>query len=453
MKSLGRMIWGFWALSFLASIVHAQPQRVIALTWQDVVGQTRQQNLSLKIEHQNYRFQRLEERKALTAFLPQFSYQGVGTRNIELPEFVFRINNVEQRFRVGTTYNISHSLQVSFPLFLGGSRLANFRSQRYLKKSIAEELKGKEASVVLQALQNYFSVLLSQSLIEVNRQAKEAAAENLRLVEKFFEVGTASRLDLLRARSRYSATLPVLLAAQHQKLLAVENLKFLLNIPQSDSVVVLDSLRAIDFLKDFRGVELARLKEIALKERPELKMTESSAKAVAQQTWLAGSQFLPSIYLSGSVDHQAQVETLYPASRDFTRSKRASLTVQFPLFQGAKRLFNFQQARIQSKKMELQLELLKQQLSLEVEQAFYKFRETLEKLQSLKQAAAEAKESRRLAELYFQRGMATQLEVLNAQLGFTQSQINYQQGLYDYDVSQLQILQAIGRLDTIWESD
>ncbi|NOX37573.1 MAG: TolC family protein [Calditrichaeota bacterium] len=445
-----------WILFLVLMIFHtlfSQEPRTIALTWKDVVGKTRSNNLSLQIAYQDYRIQQLEERKALSRFLPQISYQGVGTRNIELPEFVFKINGLTQRVRVGTRYNVSHTLQLNLPLFMGGLRWANWGAQRELRKSLAEELRGQEAGVILSALQSYYQILLAEMLIQVNDGAVRVARENLEQVEKFYRVGSASRLDVLQARSRLAEVEPAVLSARHQKKLAVENLKFILNLSPQDTIVVLDSLQVMDFLGRLGEKSLDELTALALQHRPELQMMAHSARAVSKQKTIAASQFLPSVAFSAAVDHQAQVDQLYPAGTDYVRVKRALITIQFPLFQGSERWWNYQQARVQHKKLQLQLQQLQQQVVLEVRQRYFQMQEMSRKLNGLKKAVEASQENLRLARLYFRQGMATQLEVLSAQVQHIQNLLKYHQGVFDYNISQLKLLKAIGQLDEILEKN
>jgi outer membrane protein TolC len=63
----------------------------------------------------------------------------------------------------------------------------------------------------------------------------------------------------------------------------------------------------------------------------------------------------------------------------------------------------------------------------------------------------QSKESLRLSNLLYSEGMSTQLDVLNAQLVYNSSQVQYLKGIYDYNVNQLQLLKSIGKLNTIWD--
>jgi len=414
---------------------------IITLTWDEVVEITRTNNLDLQMMKQDYSHQKLNEWKAVADFLPSINYQFQATNNIELPEFVFMGN----RFRVGTEYNFSHSIQLQLPLFTGGLRVANWRIQRNTRKSLAEMLKDKEEEVVLQALEGYFQIMLANDLIRVNQQAVDAARANFEQVEKFYQAGSASQLDYLRAKSRLSSTLPQLTSAFNAKKMAVENLKFVLNIDPSDSLIILDTLRQMDFLGEYSQLSLKNLKELALSERSDLKGAYYQKQTAKNQKLIAGSRFLPQVVLNAGVQHQAQVEDIHVGRDDYTRSKFATVALQFSLFQGSKRILEYQQARIVDKKAEIQLAQLQKAVLLEVENSYHAFQEAKENISSLLQANREAREALRLANLTYREGLSTQVDVLNAQLAFTNSQVLFRKGIFNYNVSQLKLLKAIGK--------
>ncbi|MEJ2635526.1 MAG: TolC family protein [Calditrichia bacterium] len=424
-------------------------KEIVTLTWNDVVGISRLDNLDLKAARQDYRYQRLNEWKALSDFVPSISYSFRAVNNIELPEFVF----MGQRIRVGTEYNFTHVFELQYPIFTGGLRFANWRIQRNLKKSLSEELRNKEDDVVSSALESYFNIMLANELIDVNQRAYQAAKANLDQVEKFYKVGAASQLDYLRAKSRYSSTIPQLSSAKNARKLAEQNLKFILNLPPQDSLVVLDTLKKIDFLGNFQNADLANLRQTALQERPDLKGAQYQRNATKDQKLASASQFLPSVVFTSDIQQQAQLNTSQVAWDDYTRIKSAAISIQFPLFQGGKRALNYQQARIQDKKAGIQLDQFKRSILLDVENGYNQFQEADKNLASLLQTKQEAGEALRLANLTYEEGISTQVDVLGAQLSFTGSEVNYQQGIFNYNVSQLHLLKAIGKLNIIWNKN
>lgn len=436
-------------LIMLALFSPSHAQQIVTLSWNDVVNLSRTQSLELRIQNYEYRSQRLGEWKSLSNFLPSVSYQYQIVKNVERPVFVIP-NFGEVRF--GTLYNFTHAFQLQYPLFTGGARYANWRIQRNIKKSLFETLQNKEEQVVLQALESYFSVILAHNLIAVNQRAKEVAGSNLEQVQKFYDLGAASQLDLLRAKSRYSSSLPALTSAMNNRKLSLENLKFLLDLSPRDSLIILDSLQENNFLENFDKLKVDELQEIALEYRSDLKGTEYQKNAAGDQRLLTASQFLPSVVLVGNLQHQAQIDQFNVNNEDYVRSKYIAVNIQLPLFEGGSRALDFQQSRINHKKAEMQYDFFKKSILLDVENNYNQYLEAKANLNSLRQAMVEAREALRLANLTYQEGISTQVEVLSAQLAFTSSEVNYQKGVFDFNITQLRLLKSIGKLDRIWEN-
>lgn len=434
-------------LIIFPGVIFPQHKNIIYLTWNDVVVKSLNQNLSLKTQMLEYDLQNLEVWRSYSNFLPSVTYQGLAVKNLELPSIVF----MGQRFTMGTNYTFQHSLDLNFTLFSGGARLFNLKVQNYLRKSLSEELKGKEQETVLQALESYYGIILSNSLSRSAFDAVQLADSNLRQVTVFYNHGTATELDLQRARAQYYSALPQLENAESNRLLSYQRLKALLNIPMEDSVIVRDSLSARDFLDKFKGTDLWGYKSISMETRPELKAVAHRKDASEAGQKLALSQFSPVVAFSANLMYQAFSDNSKLMWQDYIRSKAISLSIYWPLFEGGKRLIDYQQAKIRTDEAELLRQQMKNQFSLEVEESYYRFNESVKNLQSLEEALKQSGESLRLSNLLYSEGMATQLDVLNAQFLYNSSRVQYLQGIYNYNITQLMLLKSVGKLNTIWD--
>lgn len=433
-------------LLLLAVTLPAQEGKIITLTWDAVVSQSRQENLSLKIKKLQYKVQDYKLLDAYAMFLPAARYQAVGVSNLELPTIVF----MGQQFTMGTKYTFQHTLDFTLPLFTGGSRYFNLQLQKTLSRSMLEELKGKEEEVVLQALQAYFGVMLSDGIYKAAGDAVTTAEENLRQVQMFYNEGSATELDLQRAKAMYYSVLPQKESAESGKILAMQNLKMLLNISAEDSVVVPDSLTVKDFMQQFDQTTLAEFRKLSLTGRAELLMVKEQVEASRQGENLVISSALPVIALSGNLAHQAFSDDSRIGPDDYSRSKAITLSVSWSLFEGGRRFINYQTARLQTEQAELMQKQTENMLSLETGQSYYKWNEAKTNLISNEESMKQAKESLRLSQLLYSEGMSTQLDVLNAQLFYQNSKVQYLQGMYMYNISQLQLLRSAGKLFTVW---
>jgi outer membrane protein len=428
-------------------VAQTSPKNIVYLSLDEVIGISRTENLSLKSKLLEYDSQNLEEWKALSNFLPSVNYQMLATNNLELPVFVF----MGQSFVVGTKFTFQHSLDLTLPIFTGGSRWFNVSIQKSLKKSLSEELKGKEEEVVVQALQAYYGIILAKSIYKTSREAVSVSKANLEQVEKFYSAGTATELDLQRAKAQYASTLPSLEKAAAENVLSAQRLKYILNIPFEDSLVITDSLATKDFLQDFKSSNLDELKNLSAENRADIKSLAYKLEATEQGENIALANFAPTIAVSANIAQQAQLENSHVMWRDYIRSKSISLVLSWQLFEGGRRVLNYQQAKIQTDQMKIYFEQADKGRVLNVEENYFSYKESIKNLESLKEAMLQSKESLRLSNLLYSEGMSTQLDVLNAQLLNTSSQMQYYQGIFNYNISQLNLLASIGLLEKIWE--
>jgi outer membrane protein TolC len=448
MKSRKILKLMFISVFFLSNVLVAQSEKnIIYLSWKNVVDISLKDNLSLQSKRLDYALQNLETWKSLSFFIPSINYQGIIQKNVELPVFVF----MGQRFVVGTPYNFQHSLSLTFPILTGGSRWFNYQIQQNIRKSLSEELLGKEEETVLNAVQSYYGIILSSEMTKTAEEAVNVAKQNLEQVEKFYKAGTATELDLQRSKAQYSSTLPMLESAYSNRKLASQRLKSLLNIPLTDSLVVLDNLDREDFLKEFNGYSLESLKQISKENRNDLKALNLQHEAVKEGEKIALGQFTPTVAVAASVDHTAPMNSSKVTWSDYIRSKSITLSISWPLFEGGRRIIDYQMAKIKTDQFGLMIKQLEYGADLEIEQSYYSYKEAQKNLQSLKDALDQFQESLKISNLLYSQGMSNQLDVLNAQLLYTKSKTDYLQGIFNYNVNQLSLLKSVGLLDKIWK--
>ena len=112
---------------------------------------------------------------------------------------------------------------------------------------------------------------------------------------------------------------------------------------------------------------------------------------------------------------------------------------------------DYQVAKIKTDQIALAISQAKDGALLDVEEKFYSYQEVIKSLEALQQAMDESKESMRISALMYKNGMSTQLDVLNAQLLYTKSKSEYLQGIFNYNISQLKLLNSVGIMDSIWK--
>jgi outer membrane protein TolC len=96
------------------------------------------------------------------------------------------------------------------------------------------------------------------------------------------------------------------------------------------------------------------------------------------------------------------------------------------------------------KELELTQEGLVEMLKFEVRQAVLKINEAEQSLLSQEKNVKQAEESLRIAELNYNEGLVTILDVQQAQTALAQAKTNHSQALFDYVVARAELDKAMG---------
>ncbi len=122
-----------------------------------------------------------------------------------------------------------------------------------------------------------------------------------------------------------------------------------------------------------------------------------------------------------------------------------NLSLNVPLFNGFEAQARIGQSKAAIREIEWNRKGLSEAISFEVRQAVLSLNEARESLLSQEKNVDQAREAARLAELNYAEGLATSLDVLQAQVSLRQARTNYTQALYDLVISDAQLEKAVGR--------
>ena len=109
--------------------------------------------------------------------------------------------------------------------------------------------------------------------------------------------------------------------------------------------------------------------------------------------------------------------------------------MQIPIFDGLATRARVKQAKSGLRQIQIGMEQLKDGIGLEVRAAFFGFQESKELLKAQEETVQQAEESLRIANLRYENGMITNIELMDAELAFTQAQTNRFNALHDYIIA------------------
>jgi outer membrane protein TolC len=372
--------------------------------------------------------------------MPSLNAQGQHTLDekvmeLEFPSFV--PGEPPQRVEIDFTRDYQFSMSLSLPLFTGGRLTSGFKQAKYNLESTKETVRQSKHITVFNTKRAFFGHLLAKEFVSVAEEAVRVAEENLENVKNMYEVGMASKMDLLRSEVRLTNMQPEVIAAKNNLRISELNLKTVLGMDLSQPVEVEGAL-------SYEPLEpgLEECIATALTNRPEVKQFDFQKKMAGEALKFSRAGYLPTLAVSGSYSFWA--DKLNFRKDTWSSFYAVNLVLNIPIFNGFKESAQIAQSKAMIREIELNQKALQDAVELEVRQAVLMLIEAKETLLSQEKNTEQAKESLRITQLNFSEGMATTLDVISAEAAYNQAQVNYSQALYNYVVAAAELDRAMG---------
>ncbi len=357
----------------------------------------------------------------------------------QMPDYV--------RISFGLENTFTYGLNLAQPLFLGGAGIAGVKMAYASRRASEKNLESKKQNLIYQTADAFYRALLAQELMQVQEQALEQSQANLDRVVKLYNVGSASGFDKMRAEVEVANVKPEVIAARNNYQSALTGLRTVMGLPKETQIMIEGEL---EYKKDeLMSSPYDTLMQKALQNRPELKVLTAQKDIAAQNITLARSEFLPKLYFSTDYSFLAMRNDYNFKSEDFSKGFTSALSLQIPLFTGLKRCRTYQKARLDYNIIQDTKKQLYDGIAAEVELAQNKFKEAEEKYLSAEKSIDLAEEALHLANLRYEEGVATQLDVLNSQLALTRARVNYASALYEYQTARYRLRKVTGTLSGV----
>lgn len=410
------------------------------LDWNDAWQLALEQNRTLLLSSEEVTKSRQKVREVYSAAMPSLSATGLYTRNIEVPVFFISMPDPE-RIEIGLDNAYRGMLELRQPIYVAGKiGLALRIAKSYLKLSKTIERQTLQ-DLRLGLAQSYFGTILAGELVLVQRQALEQSRKHRDRTRLLFEQGTVSEYDKIRAEVGAANWEPVVLEAENRYRQALLQLQLLLGLPSEDSLELVGS-----FDTDRQPPEpLAEAVVLAHAQRPELEAI--AHQRMIQQRLLAierRSLYWPTLHGSASVTWQTEADNLDFDDYSWTRSTAAGLTLSIPLFDGFATPARIQKVQSDLRSLDYQEYDLRQMMRNDVENAHSELIRALKSLEVQEKNLAQAEKGYEIAEVRYESGLSTQLELLDAELQVNLARVNRLRALYDLTIARFALARAVG---------
>ncbi len=327
---------------------------------------------------------------------------------------------------------------VNMTLYNFGKREGNVQSARDTLDATNFNYKTTIDGVILGVKQAYFTYLGLRALVKVQEETVKSRQLLARQAQGFYEVGTRARIDVARAESNLYLAEANLITAQNAVKVAWAILKNAMGLRELPERPLVEDVTMTPI-----PYALEEAKQIAFGSRPELKSFDAQRRAQDQLIAVARRGHLPDFIFDANYrrSNSSTAENTFPLLGGW----QVGLSLLIPIFDGFRTTNRVQETLHNYYVIKSQEELQRQQVALDVEQAYLRLVELQERIKANESALNASKENLDLANGRYQVGVGSIIEATDAQTLYTEAQTTYIRTLYDYKIAEAQFIRAIGQ--------
>jgi len=380
-----------------------------------------------------------------SAYLPNVALSARYQRQELVPVFDVAIPGAPpERVQIGTLDNYSAALNITQPIYAGGAITAQVQLARLSALLADQTVRAATQDVVYATETAYYNLLLSQHLVDISTEEVRAATAHLDDVEKKRAGGIASDFDVLRAQVELSNSEANLIQSKNAINLARAQLIKSMGVSQDSDFALSD-----EFVFAPAQVSMEEAVKTAFTNRPDLYSKEYQIRQQREQLRLARSRYLPNVSLYFTDTWSNPSPTNFGSSTsEWGRIWQGGLQGAWPIFDGFQREGNIMQQKARLKQAQINLVDTEETAVFELTQAMLSMENAQEFVQSQELNVTRAREGLRLADVGYQQGVNTQVEVIDAQSALTTARVNYLRAIYQHVVAKLAVDRAMGTIVT-----
>jgi outer membrane protein TolC len=326
----------------------------------------------------------------------------------------------------------SASISLGATLFDFGKTAKQVEIQDLNARASRADYEDIKTQVVLNVKKAYYNLLLAERNKEVAADTVTQFQKHLQQANAFFQIGTKPKFDVTKAEVDYGNAKLSVLKAENTVRLAKITLKDAMGIPDSDDFSIVDN-----FGQQKNRQPLNDLVNRAFSRRADLQSILSQKAAAKSSLELAQKGYFPT--LTGNAGY-----TFSGTELPLGSSWNAGAALNVPLFTGQSTKYQIEEARANLELLGAREDALRQEIRLNVEQAYLNVQDAREQITMAELTVLQAKENFDIAAGRYNTGVGNPIEVADATITLNNARANLNQALYNYSVAWAELEKSIG---------
>jgi outer membrane protein len=430
----------------VAALAQPSPQPTpspasVSLSLQDAMSMALTNNLTFKAAAQDVKAAEAQLIQARGSAYPSVSagYQYIHSQNaafflLPVPQPTGPPVLQKALFSATDTNNVNATL--AYAIYSGGAVQAAIGAAAAGYSESQSNLAAVRADVLNTTTAAYYALVLARKTASINDQAVEVGKQNLQTSQQLYAAGTAAKADVLRQQVTLANAQVAAVRAHNAADLANARLANVLDINLNS---LINPTQALEMTPP--SFSLPDLLNDAQTRRPEVASAIDAVTIAERSVQEARSGTLPSINLQIS-DASSRPNFVNVPQPQLSET----LAVVWKLFDGGLTHGKVAQAQAQVGKAKINLQQLRNDVDLQVREAYFNYQAAQAAVSAADSAQVAAAESLRVTQLRYRSGVGTALDLQDALLAFTQTQVQYASALADQSTALVALQRAAGLL-------
>ncbi len=326
------------------------------------------------------------------------------------------------------------SLQVSVPIF-DAAGLAGIKGAKQSLAGAEASIEAARREIMFGVAQAYYGTLMASEMVGIAQTTVEARKAHLEVAKALVEAGDQTRIAVLRAEIQVTESERDLEQALAGYKNARDALGNLLRIEGGFRVVRPE-------LQSTLGEDQDELVKLAMENRRDVAAARSrveAAQTTLDQSWYG---YIPKITAQGSFSADNAART---RGADHPFSSVVQVVASVPLYQGSMEFRDREQKRSALREAELALQQLEEKIRTEISQSLTALHTSQVTAETSARQVELAQENRRLVLASFEAGMATPVDVVDADTGLYAAQVGALRDQLSRELSSLSLTRVVGQ--------
>jgi len=340
----------------------------------------------------------------------------------------------------GTNYIANGGFDISQLLF-DGQVFVGLQARKASILFYQKQIEVTEEMIQVNVEKIYYQLVVGrQQLTSVDANI-ERFQKLLNDTKEIYKNGFAEKLDVDKVSVQLNNLMTEKTKIQNQLDAGNAGLKFLMNMPQKEKLVLTDSLSE-EMLKSNLLDQSYNYTD-----RKEFQLLEAGIKLNKYNVKRYKLSYLPTLAAYGNYYKNAQRNdfNFFRKGSWFT-SSLIGVNLTIPIFDGFAKAARISKAKLELEKSSNNLEQLKASIDNDVEQSTLKITSSLITMDNQKQNMQLAEQVYNTTKLKYEQGLGSNQEIYTAQTELKVAQNNYYSALYDAIIARIDYLSATGKL-------